>query len=175
MVDFNDNFVFELDEILIDNLVIAPGQGSGNYTENIILDIPLDAPLGEHIMRVKTNWDGGVPNDACEATGYGETEDYTTMVSPLTGVSNIKFDASEMIVSETQNNQFKIRYAPERINETLMVTVHNISGQKLISNRVEKTGDFYEFAFDMSYAKPGMYLVRLGTDNFGKVKRIIVK
>lgn len=174
-VDFNDDFVFDLDELLIDNLVIAPGQGAGNYVENIILDIPLDVPLGDHILRVKTNWDGSVPNDACEATGYGETEDYTTMVSPLTGLTDITFDESEMIVSETQNNQFKIRYAPEKINETLTVTVHNISGQKLISNRVEKNGDFYEFAFDMSYAKPGMYLVRLGTDTFGKVKRIIVK
>jgi len=175
-VDFNDDFVFDLDEVLIDNDVIAPGQGQGNFIENFILDVPIDVPLGEHIMRVKTNWSEPVPNDACQSTGYGETEDYTTMVSPLTGVNNLIFDSStELIVSETQLNQFQVRYAPEKISETLTITVHNISGQKLISNRVEKTGDRYEFNVDMSYAKPGMYLVRLGTDSFGKVKRIIVK
>jgi len=30
-------------------------------------------------------------------------------------------------------------------------------------------------AVDMSYAKPGMYIVRLGTVDYGKVKKIIVK
>jgi len=39
---------------------------------------------------------------------------------------------------------------------------------------VDNNGGTYKFDFDMSYAKPGIYLVRLGSEKIGKVKKIIV-
>ena len=44
-------------------------------------------------MRAKTNWQAGVPDDACQLTTYGETEDYMINILPAAaydiGVSNI--------------------------------------------------------------------------------------
>ncbi len=173
-IDFNDNFVFDTSEVVIDNYVIAEGQGSGEHIETMVLDIPYDISLGEHIMRAKTSWQDEVPEDACEPTLYGETEDYTVNVSQTTGITNQVKEPNDLIISRTSGNQFKVTFNPIELDETLIITVHNISGQKLIQNRVQKRNGRYEFDFDMSYAKPGMYLVRLGSSSFGKVKKIIV-
>ena len=173
-IDYDDNFVFDTSELLIDNYIIAEDEGSGEYVETVVLDIPYDINLGEHLMRAKTNWSEPVPDDACEPTLYGETEDYTVNVSPTTGITNPTVETNDMIVYNKGNNQFSVKFVPVQLDEPLIVTVHNISGQKVIQNWVRKEGGVYQYDFDMSYAKPGLYLVRLGSATFGKVQKIIV-
>jgi hypothetical protein len=173
-IDFNDNFLFEDDEVVVNDYVIANGQGQGSYTETMSLSIPADAALGEHILRAKTNYNASVPADACESTVFGETEDYVANVTLSTGVSIADLEPNELILRNTGNNQFVLSFEAEHINEILIVTVHNIQGQQLIQNRVNNIDGIYEFDFDMSYAAPGIYLLRLGSSTFGKVKRFVV-
>jgi len=33
----------------------------------------------------------------------------------------------------------------------------------------------YTYDIDMSYAQPGVYIIRFGSDTYGKIKKIIVK
>jgi hypothetical protein len=47
-------------------------------------------------------------------------------------------------------------------------------GQKLVESMVRKSDLRYSYQLDMSYAAPGVYLVRMGTREEGKVQRIIV-
>ncbi len=173
-VDLNDNFVFEPEEILISDFEIANGQGSGTYTETTNLDIPADAPAGEHLMRIKTNWNAPVPNDPCEASNYGETEDYTVNIVVQTGITEI-YEPNELIIYTMGNNRFSLNFNAVNISEPLKVTVHDIQGRTLINNRVENIDGKYKYDFDMSFTTPGIYLVRLGSDSFGKVKRIVVR
>ena len=63
----------------------------------------------------------------------------------------------------------------EEVDETLIINLHNILGQRLVENRVENINGRYSYNLDMSYAKPGAYIVRLGNSKYGKVKRIIVR
>ena len=79
-IDFNDDLEFTNEEIVIDDYILAPGQGPGTYTETINLIIPEDALVGPHILRAKTNWAADVPDDPCSVTTYGETEDYTVII-----------------------------------------------------------------------------------------------
>ena len=173
-IDFNDNFVFDNDEVVVNDYVIASGQGSGSYTETMALDIPEDATLGEHLMRVKTNYNSGVPEDACESTMFGEAEDYVANITLPTGIGLTELEPNELIVTNTGNNQFLATFSANHLNEDLIISVHNIQGHRLIHNRVENTNGLYSFDFDMSYAAKGIYLVRLGSEKFGKVKRIVV-
>ena len=80
-VDYNDDFTFTNNEVILNNYVIAPGSNAGNYTETTSMTIPANATLGSHRMRIKTNWNADVPVDACEETTYGETEDYTANIT----------------------------------------------------------------------------------------------
>ena len=174
-IDFNDNFVFEPEEVVIDNIVIALGQGSGNYEKTMSLVIPDGVNLGHHLLRAKSNWNNLVPDDACEGTQYGETEDYMANIVLYIGVEDTPFSSSDMIVKTLDNNKFEISMQSTELTETLIINLHNVLGQKLVENRVENINGRYTYDLDMSYAKPGAYIIRLGSSQYGKVKRIIVK
>jgi len=174
-IDFNDNFVFEDDEILVDNVVIAPGQNGGVFTETIDVTIPETANLGEHMMRAKTNWNSNVPNDACEGTNYGETEDYKANIVLYTNLDNIPLSKAEMRIKTKNNNQFEISLNSVELTEDLKINVHNVLGQKLVENWVKNVNGKYTYNLDMSFAEKGAYIIRLGNSKYGKVSKIIVK
>jgi hypothetical protein len=153
-IDFNDNFLFDQDEVVVNDYVIASGQGAGSYTETMLLDIPDNANLGEHIMRVKTNYNENVPEDACESTMFGEAEDYTVNITLSTGISTQHQEPNELIITNAGNNHFVVSFIAVHLQETLIVSVHNLQGQRIINNRVQNINGRYEYDFDMSYAAP---------------------
>ena len=83
--------------------------------------------------------------------------------------------SNDMIISYLPNNQFEVNYTDINSSKPLEISVHNELGQQVIYNIVQSNNGHYYYDFDMSYAAPGMYLVRLGSDNYGKVKKIVVK
>ena len=128
-IDFNDNFVFEDDEFVVDNYLMASGQGGGDYTETMELVVPDGVNLGQHLMRVKANYSQTVPDDTCQGTQYGETEDYTVEIELHTDIDTKPFSNTDMIVSSFGNNQFEISLQSQEITETLIINLHNILGQ----------------------------------------------
>lgn len=173
-IDFNDDFVFTNDEVVVDNIVIAPGQGSGTYTITTDLVVPAGAALGQHLMRAKTNWNNPVPNDACEETTFGETEDYTAQIGTL-GVGNSIFGENELTVLTLENNTFDISLKTNNYSEAMNLSVYNTLGQRLLFKKLENNGDGYHYKLDMGYVAKGVYLVKVGNKKDGRVKRIIVK
>jgi len=88
-IDFNDDFVLSEDEkILIDFIMDEAGQF---YTAPVT--IPLDAAMGLHIMRARTNWQNSA-SDPCNNYSYGEAEDYNVIIGQAT------FGSLEGIVTE---------------------------------------------------------------------------
>jgi hypothetical protein len=173
-IDFNDDFIFTSDEVVVDNYEIASGQGSGTYTETMDLVVPAGAAAGQHIMRAKTNWNAPVPSDPCDETTYGETEDYSANIGSL-GVNDNLLDEANFSVIETANNIFVVSLSNTSFDDKLELQVYNILGQRMLYYRVEKENNVYQYQLDMSYASSGVYLVKLGNANGGKVKRIVVK
>lgn len=174
-IDFNDNFVFEADEVVVDNYEMAPGMTSGYYEETMPLTIPNGAPLGEHILRAKTNRDSPVPDEACQGTPLGETEDYTVNIVLHIGIDDTPLNNSELIIKTLGENLYEISMESSSYNETLIINLHNVMGQKLVENRVENVNGKYVYRLDLSYAQPGAYIIRLGSAQYGKVKKILVK
>ncbi|MGO3182340.1 MAG: GEVED domain-containing protein [Aequorivita sp.] len=173
-IDFNDDFVFTNDEIVVDNIVIAPGQSSGIHTVTTDLVIPAGAAAGQHLMRAKTNWDNPVPDDACMETSFGETEDYSAQIGTI-GIGENIFDENGMTVLTLDNNNFDISLKTTNYSGDLNLSVYNTLGQKLLFRKLENDGDGYHYKLDMSYVAQGVYLVRVGNSKDGRVKRIIVK
>lgn len=175
-IDFNDDFVYDVDEV-VTSFEMADGQSSGDYTQTEELVIPADAELGEHLMRVKMSWivpigDADACNDIAEG---GETEDYMVNIQSFVGLEEAPFENAEMIVANMGNNQFRVIMNAAETTEPLRIDVHNTMGQCLLHNRVIKANDTYNYDIDMSYAQPGLYIIRFGTDEYGKVKKILVK
>ena len=164
-VDFNNDFTFSNNEVILNNFVIAPGSAAGNYTETTSITIPANATLGSHRMRVKTNWNANVPADACDETTYGETEDYTANITDELGA------ADEAIID------FEIAPNPAKENITITATsepiksleIFNILGQRVLNLTFDATP---LKKVNITSFKSGMYLIRINTQI---TKRLIVK
>ena len=175
-IDFNDDYAYTLDELVLDNYEIADGGGSGTYTETTQITIPADAPLGEHSMRVKTNWNAGVPDDACAETTYGETEDYMVNVVTSLGFGENELSESQFKIYSADNDNFTIKLTTD-YSDLITFTVYDINGKIVVFNNIEKTtGASYIYDLNMSYAASGVYLIKMGNSTVGyKTGRIIVK
>ena len=174
-IDFNDDFLFTNNEKVLTDFVIADGQSSGTFTVTTTLPIPNTATLGQHLMRVKTNWNNFVPDDTCEESMYGETEDYlVTIISNLENPS-YSLQNAELQVTYLPNNTFDISLLNSDEINPLVITVYNIHGQRLVYDKIINKNSKYSYELDLSYASKGVYLIRLGNSQFGKVKKIIVK
>ncbi|MFK5982613.1 MAG: GEVED domain-containing protein [Flavobacteriaceae bacterium] len=175
-IDFDDNGTFETSETVVPNFVIAAGQAAGTYTETVTLTIPGSVATGsQHRMRVKSNWQAPVPDDACEETTYGETEDYSANMGIL-GVEDPSISQAEFTVLTLPNNQFDITLTTS-FDGVASIAIYNVLGQTLAFNNLNKEGDSYNYHLDMSYADAGVYFIKMG-DNSSKTyktAKIIVK
>src|SRR5690606_4137732 len=151
---------------------------TSNENQSFDFSIPADAPLGEHVLRVRagdTSFDGGL-KDPCSAMTLGSTDDYSgIIVDSSISIDDLDLNEAEMIVIKREGSDiFDVRLQTS-YEETLRITVHDLLGQKLVENMIEKTDKIYYYELDMSYAATGVYLIRLGTRKVGKVTRILVR
>lgn len=116
--------------------------------------------------------------DNANADG-GDLLDWTLEIcsAPALGVSTNDFeDGSELIIVSEGNDQFKILLNTTFVTNTLLMTITNMQGQTLMSYPLDNvSGRGYEYDLDMSYVSSGVYLVRLGDEKSGSVKRLIVR
>jgi len=171
-IDFNDNFVFESDEVIVDNELIAAGEGPGEYSASFGVQFPENITVGEHLLRVKTSGDQNVPENACDAATYGETEDYKVNLKSHTGIDD-DFSASELKIRNLGGGQYEAVLDSDGQNP-LIISLHDIQGKTILYNRVFPVNGKYTYKFNMNYAPDGIYLLRMGNDQWSKVKKISV-
>ncbi|MBL4662985.1 MAG: hypothetical protein JKY22_05410 [Flavobacteriaceae bacterium] len=174
-IDYNDDSAFTTDELVVDDFVIADGQGQGSYTETTQLVIPAGVAFGEHRMRFKSNWYAPVPN-ACEETQFGETEDYTANIGDL-GVNDAAISNAEFRIVSLPNNQFELTLQTP-FNGGVYMGLYSVLGQEIgFTKNVSRSDNAYRMNLDMSKMSSGVYLIRMGgqTTTSFKTARIIVK
>ena len=165
-IDFNDDFTYSNDELVINNYVIAPGQGPGSYTETIPFNLPADSPVGVHTLRAKSNWNAPVPDDSCEETTYGETEDYTVEIVESLGIANLNIDGL-IIYPNPIDNQLNI---VQNSNKILDVFIFDITGKLILQSKANYTSN----TINVSSLESGIYFLQICSDgcessNFYKV------
>ncbi|WP_298349223.1 proprotein convertase P-domain-containing protein [uncultured Dokdonia sp.] len=122
---------------------------------------------GDWTLRVtdNANGDGGTLNSwilqLCAAESLSVPEPF------LVG--------TELQVINRGDNQFNISLNTTEFNERLDLNVYNMLGQRLLNHRLFNDGSGYAYDLNMSYAAKGIYIVKVGTGDAGKVKRIVVQ
>ncbi|WP_082316536.1 fibronectin type III domain-containing protein [Mangrovimonas sp. ST2L15] len=81
-IDFNDNLVFEADELVFDG--VSTNQNPTTLDASFV--VPADAPLGEHRMRIGTADSGQSTPNPCYNGSWGVTLDFTVNIIELTCV-----------------------------------------------------------------------------------------
>ena len=152
-IDFNDDYIFSLDELVVDNFVIASGAAAGTYTETMDLVVPANAALGSHIMRAKSNWNAPVPDDACEETQYGETEDYMANIVESLGMDNIQIEN----ISIYPNPIINMLNVNIGANSDLNYSIFNITGQIILKGKFMSSNNRVNF----SELSKGIYFLQV--------------
>lgn len=172
-IDLNDNGVFGDEERLISSEIIP----SANTPHSYEFTLPAKAPLGQHLLRIRAgdvSFDGDL-DDPCSVMEYGSTHDYSVRIIDSTlELDDFLTSEADLEISDQGDGIFRV-FLETEIDQPLIITVHDLLGQKLIENKVESNGDGYLYEFDMSYAATAVYLLRIGTREAGIVKRFIVK
>jgi hypothetical protein len=91
------------------------------------------------------------------------------------GIYDNLTDASDLIVKTLGDNLFEISLTTEEYSENLLFEVYDIFGKKIVHHIIEKNNGSYTYPLDMSYTASGVYIIRMGNDSMGKVKRLIVE
>lgn len=169
-IDFNDDFVFDINELVVTDFIFST---ASDITDLII---PANVTLGSHLLRAKVNWNNSVPDDACEETSYGETEDYMVNIVSTASVDDKWNDGANLLVSDIDNNNiFDVILQTETFTDKMTLTVFDTLGKRIVYYDMKNDNGLYKYTLDMTYIAKGVYLVRVGNKQYGKVKRIIVK
>ncbi len=165
-IDLNDDYVFSLDELMVDNYVIASGSGSGTFTETTQVTIPSDANLGSHVMRAKSNWNSAVPDDACEVTSFGETEDYMVVIVESLGINDVELSDLRIYPNPVDANYVTIK---SPINGDKYVKLFDINGRRVLSTTI--SGDI----LDISSINSGFYMVEITINGYTNISKLIIQ
>lgn len=73
------------------------------------------------------------------------------------------------------NNQFEISLTTNSIQENLDLKIYNMLGQTLLWKTLKNESGTYSYDLDMSYAPTGIYIVRLGENQYSVMGRLVVE
>lgn len=106
-IDYNDNFFFEANEMVVDGF-------QSNLGATTSISLAANAILGQHLLRIKSGDNQSTTQDPCIDMSYGETEDYTVILTGMASTDDIGVTAIT-----SPNSSFTLG------NETITVTIEN--------------------------------------------------
>ena len=175
-IDFNDNAIFEPSEV-VSSEQVASGNQDFAFTIDVS-DFTAEQKTGSHIMRVRGEDESGAGDvlEACGNLAFGRTNDYTAFFDSTLSVESDVFEGSEFAIYETSKNLFDINLRSS-FEGNAAISVFSLTGQQLVFNNLDKSGDSYNYQLDMSFASKGVYIVQFEDVNGGGrvAKNIIVK
>lgn len=175
-IDWNQNASFD-DAGEAYDLGIATN-ATNQLTSNspISINVPLDAILGNTIMRVATIYIGNSGNQVPMPSGgniegLGEIEDYTISVEPSLSIEEFGFENLVVFPNPNQGN-FNIKLNGS-LNRNITVEVFNFNGQ-LVTNKIySPTGDFNQ-PVNFNDLQSGLYFLNISDGKRTVMKKIII-
>lgn len=163
-IDYDDNYVFDVNERPVTNFVFGTNGGT------TILDVPLTAPLGQHLLRARTRYNASII-DPCADVSYGETEDYTVNIISDIAAIDETFVAPNFTVNAAGLGRFHALLPG--VQETAAIEIHNTIGQLVHHATIYPAPNGLDYTFDLSREAAGYYLVKVYNENFSMVRKII--
>lgn len=161
-IDFNDNKVFETEELIIKDKEYS-------YSDTFSIVIPDNAEVGLHLMRVRTNWDEP-SSDPCVEFEFGETEDYSVVIVNPTYIEEILNLEFEIF---NQSNAIRVT-SLNKLEKKTSLELFNGTGQILYTNQFDK-GSLLDELISVSSFASGLYYVKIRNEEKSSVKQFLVR
>ncbi len=168
-IDFNNNFVFEEEERIIENEIMAAGKEEGVFTESFEPNLPYPMPIGTHLLRIRISWDQPLENPCMDVT-YGETEDYMIEVKKTTDNPS-----PQILIKTLGNNLFNVQLLYGDVKKEYEISLFDMAGKKLLSHNLKARNGHFVYPLDLSYISKGIYLLTIKNDDFNIGNKILVK
>ena len=163
-----DNFT---NTVFDDDASVNISAGSAPFTGSFIPDGDLNdfnglSSLGDWKLVITDNYN----DDGCALL------DGTIQICADNTLSmSDKLVTTDLVVIYKDNGQYLVKLPTATIKEGLKLSVMNALGQTIFMKSLEnETGQGYQYNLDMSNASSGVYFVRIGNNQAGNMKRIIV-
>ncbi|GAA3644633.1 zinc-dependent metalloprotease [Flavivirga jejuensis] len=138
------------------------------------ISVPIDAVLGNTIMRISTRYIGnrGEQEPMSSQNGFdGEVEDYTLTILPTNAIEESGF--SNLIVYPNQNNgKFNVKLNGS-LSRDITTEIFNTRGQSIYKNIFEGTGDFNE-SIELNNVPSGIYILRVSDGIRKSTKKVVI-
>lgn len=165
-VDFNDNFNFEPNERVLTDFQFGTSQF------DTLFSVDANAPLGEHILRIQTNWQAAPGSNGCDSpsSSYGETEDYKINVVAFSSVAENESSIG-LNINQMDKNTFTVSLDNIE-NKKVNLVVSNTLGQQIVSDSFNSSSNYN---LKLNNMAEGYYLIRVFNDDFSKIAKVFVR
>lgn len=178
-IDYNQNDIYEADEVFFEEMVPAPANGSGATSLAMSVNVPIPASAldGATKMRVIVARDAFA--EPCGNVPFGEVEDYTAVI----GASSASlFDDEDAFLTDPQ----LISLAPNPATDHVMIGLDKMSGQAfemMITNQLGQVllrRDFAEdevrrFNYNTNDLPTGVYFIWLNSEGKRSIPQKLIK
>ncbi len=121
------------------------------------------------------NWTLKITDDTNSDGGNLLEWTVTFCYSSTIGIDDETIYANDLIVAETNEDQFDISWESDTYKEQLIFTAYEMTGKQIAYYKLKNVDGKYSYHLDMSYAPTGVYIVKIGNGDFAKIKKIVVK
>jgi hypothetical protein len=156
-IDFNDDLVFDANELLLADMNIA----AASVLTSDSVQIPATAATGMHLMRVRIRWQESSA-DPCIAFTYGETHDYMALITYGSGISEQSSSGDISIYPNPLSGTVNILCSDP--NKNSVIRIYNIQGQLLYEDNSTWPSSGLR-QIDLSAQPGGIYYLEINNDN----------
>ncbi|MDO5969236.1 GEVED domain-containing protein [Flavivirga aquimarina] len=173
-IDWNQNSNFNDTGEAYDLGEVTNATNEATSNSPLSISVPIDAILGNTIMRVATRYIGsmGEQEPIPSANGFdGEVEDYTLTILPTAAIEESGFD--NLIVHPNPNNgKFNINLNGS-LSRDIIVEIFTVRGELIYKSVFEATGDLDE-SIDLNNIQSGIYILSAYDGLRKATKKIVV-
>lgn len=146
---------------------------SNGLTSNAPLSItvPINAVLGNTIMRVVTGHDGASLSPSTNG-GEGEVEDYTLQIIPTEDIEKFGFE-NVIVYPNPSDGVFWLRLNGA-LDRDILIQIYDFRGRFLFKNTYQATGDFNE-EIRLNFVQSGAYFLEVSDGLRKSLKKIVIK
>ena len=178
-IDYNQNDIYEANEIFFQKVVSAPADGNGvtSVAQASNVSVPSSALNGATNMRVIVSRNSFA--DPCGTIAFGEVEDYTAVI----GASSASMRGEEeFFFSDTK----MVSLAPNPATDRVVIGLDKLQGQAfelMISNQLGQIllrqsfaeEELIRFAYDTSNLPTGIYFIWVKAEGKKSIPQKLIK
>ncbi len=171
-IDWNQNSIFD-DSGEIYDLGTATNVTNGATTNSPLeIVIPIDALLGNTIMRVSTKYANESLHAPSQTIIEGEVEDYTLNIIPTENIETNGFE-NFIVFPNPNEGKFTIQLNGA-LNRNINAKIFDSKGRFMYEKSFEEDGDFSE-EIELNNLQSGLYLLIVNDGIKWSTKKFIIK